>query len=99
MNICIINVPPGEAPHEIRAAWVGLSLPLSTPDVVTTRSVGVVTGPRNLFVAWIATLFGGGQRERGYRVESLVAIELLSRHAPAAAAGGENIRPTCYAPG
>src|SRR5438477_12843163 len=87
MTIRIVSIPPGEAPEEVRAAWVGLTLPLSRSDrAVDTRIFGVQTGPRNRLMARLGTLFRRGTRERGYPVDARVAIEILSRHAPSAAA-------------
>jgi hypothetical protein len=54
IQIRIIATPPGEAPEEIRRAWVGLELPLangqqqaqvySPEEVVSREAVGPVTG-------------------------------------------------------
>ena len=86
MNIRIASVPPGEAPEEVRAAWVGLSLPVTTPKPRTVRTHGVRSGPRNALALFLATLVGGGRRERGYLVDAAAAIDLLGRHSPEAAA-------------
>ncbi len=72
-EIRIIAVPPGEAPEEVRRAWVGLVLPLAkrTRGPLLARSFGVLTGR--------------GQQTYGYAVPSRQAVEILSRHAPEAA--------------
>jgi hypothetical protein len=74
-RIRIIASPPGEAPAHIRAAWVGLELPLMEGW----------TGPRILYAAGVLS----GTRMAvvvGYLVSGKAAVELLAAHAPAAAA-------------
>jgi hypothetical protein len=74
-RIRIIAPPPGEAPEHIRAAWVGLELPL----------MGGATGPRTLSAAGV--LSGKGTVcVLGYVVSGKAAVELLAAHAPDAAA-------------
>jgi hypothetical protein len=73
-RIRIIATPPGEAPEEIRRAWIGLELSLvgngeqprtlSADGVLTYRPAGVVTG---------------------YVVDGKKAIALLASHSPQAA--------------
>src|SRR5688572_15600413 len=48
----IISTPPGEAPEEIRRAWVGLVVPLSARHGTGPRSYrafGVLTAPRGMW--------------------------------------------------
>ena len=55
MRVRIVDVPPGEAPEDVRQSWVGLSLPVAAPypsaDVVPCY--GVLTGPRT----WLGHLW------------------------------------------
>ncbi len=87
MNIRIIHPPGGEAPDWVRAAWVGLVLPVNGPEQVAEyRTKGVLTGAQDIFGSLWNILRGRTKMERGYRVRSAVAISLLSTHAPEAAA-------------
>jgi hypothetical protein len=72
-EIRIIDVPPGEAPEEVRRAWVGLVLPLA----------GRMRGP--LLARSFGVLTGRTQTVHGYAVPAGRAVEILSRHAPEAA--------------
>ena len=86
MKIRIKDVPPGEAPEEVRAAWIGLVLPVANGSRRTYLAAGVVTGPKNFLATCLALLLGRIAREDGYAVESHCAVKLLSEHAPSAAA-------------
>jgi len=85
MNILIISTPPGEAPEQVRAAWIGLTLPLLVAGAHVTETVGVLSGPTTRFGLFFARLFGRVRRERGYFVDAHQAVELLATHAPDAA--------------
>jgi hypothetical protein len=73
-HLRIVRLPPGEAPEEIRRAWIGTELPLKRrqlkPQVV--RTVGVQTN-------------SAGQPEAGYAVDGKLAVAALASHSPAAA--------------
>ena len=100
MTIRVKSIPPGEAPEEVRAAWVGLTLPLARSDeAVDTRIFGVQTGPRSRLMARLGTLFGRGTPERGYPVDARAAVEILSQHAPSAAAWWREHAPHLLRPG
>jgi hypothetical protein len=73
-HVRIHSIPHGEAPEEIRRAWVGLVLPLAAglEGPIEVESVGVVTN-RKL-----------GQ-ETGYAVPGHLALAALRNAAPAAA--------------
>jgi hypothetical protein len=73
--IQIVATPPGEAPEEIRAAWVGLKLPLSRAS----------PQPRQLPVTGVASGRTCGYW-RGYLVAGHRAVELLAMASPEAAA-------------
>src|SRR5262245_17149701 len=72
--IRIIATPPGEAPEHIRAAWVGLALPLASEETepATFATEGVVTGKSEGHTA-------------GYQVLIVEAIRILEREKPQAA--------------
>lgn len=79
-QIKIIAIPPGQAPLEIREAWVGLILPIAENKSSDTIQMGALGGkPENL---------------GGYDVETKVAIKELKKKSPKAAKWWEsNINP------
>lgn len=83
--IQIIQIPAGEAPLEIRRAWIGMILPLVNVGDRSIRSYGVLSGPKGWWEQFIALVRGRGEPSDGYVVEARGAIDRLSRHAPAAA--------------
>jgi hypothetical protein len=87
MQIRIKSTPPGEAPENIRRAWIGLVLPVlpQFPKARTFSGFGVLTGPKTRFGMIFATLLGRGQKHKGYAVEAKTAIELLGNHSKTAA--------------
>ena len=86
LMIRIVHPPAGEAPDNIRAAWVGLVLPVAGPQcLVVSRTQGVLSGPRGRLGGILHILLGRTKSERGYRVKSAIAIDCLSKHAPDAA--------------
>jgi hypothetical protein len=83
--IRIIRTPPGEAPEQVRAAWVGLVLPLAVCGARTMETVGVLSRPKTRLGLFFARLCGRTKREGGYVVEAQRAVEILAAHAPEAA--------------
>jgi len=83
-----VGVPPGEAPLWVREKWVGLELSLAGHDSGTRHAYtsGVLSGPRNRFVALFWGLRGRLQRRSGYAVEVSEAMKVLEGKAPDAAA-------------
>lgn len=73
-RIRITSVPPGEAPNHVRAAWVGLELPLAA-----AQDQG-----RELAALGVISWTPGSVR--GYAVEGRVALKHLQARAPEAAA-------------
>jgi hypothetical protein len=69
----IVATPPGEAPLDVRGAWVGLTLPLYNPAPCTMATFGVVTRSRQSPMT-------------GYMVNGRQAVEILATKAPWAAA-------------
>jgi hypothetical protein len=87
-RIRIIATPPGEAPENIRRAWIGLELPLlrgeNQPRVLDT--MGVLSHQL-------------GHPTTGYIVEGKNAVELLETHAPTAATWWRENAPQVVASG
>ena len=69
VRIRIIATPPGEAPEEVRRAWVGLEVPLAAGE----------REPRTLSAAGVITGENVGVRQ-GYVVNGKTAIKLLAVH-------------------
>jgi hypothetical protein len=85
--IRIVATPPGEAPEEIRKAWIGVRIPLPMFDTKPHewRSAGVLTGPKN-FLDQIHALFTGKfVKRKGYAVSANEAIAALQAANPEAA--------------
>jgi hypothetical protein len=101
MNIRIVRRPHGEAPEDVRDAWIGLLLPvvLSQSRLVERRTFGVLSGPRSRLALRLKTLFGGGTRRRGYAVNAPVAIDILQDVNPLAAAWWRTNAPQWIKPG
>ena len=99
MQIRIISTPPGEAPEQVRSAWVGLTLPLARRTPSPVETVGVVSKPKTRFRLFLARLFARTQRETGYVVDASRAIEVLAAHAPEAALWWRQHAPRAVAPG
>jgi hypothetical protein len=70
----ITHTPPGEAPEEIRRAWVGVELPLRRAEVEPQQlpTVGAVSNQ-----GWECTT--------GYIVDGRTAVRCLASHSPDAA--------------
>ena len=85
MDVRIISTPPGEAPEEVRKAWVGLVLPLAVSGAQTRQTTGVLTRPKTFLGLLLALLFGRTERQTGYIVDAHRAVEILEKHAPYAA--------------
>jgi hypothetical protein len=66
-KIVITSVPIGEAPLDIRAAWVGLELPVKNREPISVSGEGVIT--RSTMSA-----------EWGYVVDAPAALHLLMAH-------------------
>ena len=99
--IRIIATPPGEAPEEIRRAWIGvrIPLPLLHKHAKDWRAAGVLTGPKS-FLARLSGLFSGRfQRHYGYAVSVIEAISALEAANPAAAKWWRENTPEALRPG
>lgn len=51
-QIRIVRTPIGEAPQEVRDAWIGLTLPLVYSTLVNTRGFGVLSSQRNPLIRY-----------------------------------------------
>jgi hypothetical protein len=87
-RIRITEVPPGEAPLEIRQAWVGLVLPLAVRSSRPSRVpiAGVLSGPKSLLGMILNCFKFRRTFWDGYPVNVLAAIEVLEKADPKAAA-------------
>ncbi|MDR3089281.1 MAG: hypothetical protein LBU39_05635 [Desulfobulbaceae bacterium] len=88
MRLRITSTPPGEAPFWVREKGLGLNLPLAQrkSPLLTVRVFGIFTGPKGFVSGVIAFLLGRHEKQSGYVVETLVAIEVLAQSSPQAAA-------------
>ena len=79
--IRIIEVPPGEAPAEVRKAWVGLVLPLSGKGLKPKKfpTLGVISGPKSYFGLLWRLITRRFTYLEGYEVNLLAAIAVLER--------------------
>ena len=97
-----ISVPPGEAPLNVRRAWVGLVVPLDTRFGNQPRQVsvfGVVTGPRDLLVRLWDVLTGKAPKVDGFILPARQCVDLLEGKDPKAAAWWRENAPHMLAPG
>jgi hypothetical protein len=88
MRVRIIDVPPGEAPEDVRRAWVGLSLPLADGYAypMMLPYYGVLTGPRSwVGHAWRTIIGRVPQKQACFLVSVDGALRELSAVAPDAA--------------
>jgi hypothetical protein len=101
MNIRIVRRPDGEAPEDIRDAWIGLLLPVvpSHSRLVERRSFGVLSGPRSRLAFRFKAMFGRGTSKQGYMVYTLLAIDILEDVNPLAAAWWKTNVPHMLKPG
>jgi hypothetical protein len=97
----IIATPPGEAPEEVRRAWVGLHLPLAAGETgPRTRPVGgVLTGARTFLGKLFKLLTGRRRYQYGYVIDAPQALVLLADKAPWAARWWREHAPHCWEPG
>ena len=99
--IRIIATPPGEAPEDIRRAWIGvrIPLPLFHAHAKDWRSAGVLTGPKSFFAHLSALFSGRFERRHGYAVSVVEAISALEAANPAAAKWWREHTPEAIRPG
>ena len=97
--IKIVALPPGEAPQNVREAWVGLVLPLALPGQWKGRGAGVLTGPKNSFSRLLWRLADRQTVQQGYIVESATALRILAFYNPEAACWWQENTPDFLIPG
>jgi hypothetical protein len=75
MNIRIVKRPRGEAPEDVRDAWIGLVLPVVPRQTgpVDVKGFGVLSIPKSWLARRLSRLFGRVHRMRGYAVNTMVA--------------------------
>ena len=87
-TIRIISAPKGEAPLNIREAWIGLELPVIPGKRGARgryRSQGVLSGPRTFLGAILHSILGRYTINEGYAVDGSAALVALSATKPEAA--------------
>jgi hypothetical protein len=87
-SITFTSPPPGEAPDDIRRAWVGVTVPLTARESQVLRQVAVS-----------GVLSGSLEHWDGYAVESRKCLEHLRAHDPKAAAWWSDHLPHYFMPG
>lgn len=79
----ILNTPTGDAPEQVRRAWVGLELPLLADDTETlVQSVLDRERLRSRIQLLWWRVTGRLVRQRGFSVFVLEALEVLERERP-----------------
>lgn len=100
-SVRIVSAPPGDAPEEVRRAWVGLVVPLprgsSGPRSVHT--VGVLTGPHTWYRQLWAVITGRAEKMRGFVLDARQCFDLLDAHDPVAAEWWRKNTPHLLRPG
>jgi hypothetical protein len=87
-KVRIIACPPGEAPQDVREAWIGLELPLPAGPFGQRRvwlTSGVVTGSKTGLQRLLNFVRGRVQVHKGYSVDGLEAVNVLALKDPVAA--------------
>jgi hypothetical protein len=99
--IRILATPPGEAPEEVRRAWLGLELPLAAGETGprTLPVGGVLTGARTFLGRLLKLLTGQRRYSHGYVIDAPQALVLLAEKAPSAALWWREHAPHCWQPG
>ena len=100
-RIRIVATPPGEAPEEIRRAWVGVAIPLPLfhTRAKEWRTSGVLSGPRTLLARLSARWSGRLERRSGYAVSVVEALAALEAANPDAARWWRENAPHLLRPG
>jgi hypothetical protein len=88
VKVRIVACPAGEAPDEVRQAWVGLELPVLAGLFGGRRLVltaGVLSGPRTWPQRLGALVARRFDIRFGYAVNALDAVNILGKKSPMAA--------------
>jgi hypothetical protein len=100
-SIRINKIPIGEAPEDIRKAWVGLVLPLADGRrgrMGRWAVFGVLSGPKAFLPQILGMLLGKHQVLDGYAVKAAVALGILADSAPEAADWWRENAPRFFRP-
>lgn len=87
-KVRITATPPGEAPQEVREAWVGLELPIALGTVAGRHlalTSGVLSAPRSFWERLFHFFTGQMRVKLGYPVVAKEAVDLLALTRPDAA--------------
>lgn len=95
-RVRIVSVPPGEAPEDIRRAWVGLTLPIVGRGPLKGIGSGVLTGPKSILEFLWRLLTFRMQVQEGYAVDVAAAMEILQGARPDAAAWWRHAAPHLF---
>ena len=101
-SVRIRSVPPGEAPLEVRRAWVGLVLPLEQGAGGLPLRVpvfGVLSAPGSFLGRIWALLTGGARQVEGYVMDPRKCIDILEHHDKRAAMWWRDYAPHMLKPG
>jgi hypothetical protein len=95
----IVAVPLGEAPLWVRQKWVGLDLPVVRYAAHRkSPAFGVLPMARTWSTQWAAVRRGRAERVAGYAVEAALAVGILAKANPEAAAWWRENTPHLIAP-
>jgi len=95
-QIRIVSVPPGEAPEDIRRAWIGLTLPIRGRGPIMGIGSGVLTGPKGILELLWRLLTFRMRVQAGYAVDVATAIDILAKTRPDAAAWWRHAAPHLF---
>lgn len=101
-QVRIISTPPGEAPLDVRRAWVGVVVPLPADhpeEPVRVLTDGVLTAPRTMLGRIWSRLTGRTQWWTGFALEGAECISALARSSPSAAQWWRDNTPRFLEPG
>jgi hypothetical protein len=98
-RILIVRVPAGDAPVDVRKAWVGVELPLHAPGLCKAKVAGLLEPPWGRLATWLRRLPGFGRVKVGYAVAAGPAVEELARRNPDAARWFRENVPHLLGPG
>jgi hypothetical protein len=85
VKIKITSSPIGEAPSEVRAAWIGLTLPLVVEQRGRWKGFGVLSSPKTFISQMFMILVVRTYKIDGYIVDAHNAVSQLASHNPKAA--------------
>ncbi|MBI2760956.1 MAG: hypothetical protein HYX51_05975 [Chloroflexi bacterium] len=96
-----MGMPPGDAPENIRRAWIGEILPVAGRErgMHAWGGHGVLFGPRTILGDLARRLRGRPVHDGGFVVDARVAIQLLAERSPDAARWWIENTPRLFRPG